>query len=101
MNSLRAACAGGHYKCVKLLLDAGEACSIDTIECGDILINVCKRGYRECVQLLINAGANCFYKTSDHGQEGLTAVHIAALGNDSEIMKILLSTGIPVSSYIT
>lgn len=59
-------------------------------------MEACKGGHHKCVELLLESGATCDFETND----GLTAVHFAALKDDSFIMDTLLSKGAPVWQYI-
>lgn len=54
---LSCACANGHERCVRLLLEAGADVNSQENEGQTALVNATERGHKSCVDLLIKAGA--------------------------------------------
>jgi len=91
-TALHAACRGGHWEIVKVLLDAGA--NIDPLDAnGDTpLILASLRGHVKVVQVLAEAGANLDAVSI---RSGYTAVHAAACYGHVPVVQELCDRGAP------
>lgn len=77
----------GNAPMIRLLIQHGA--DVNTLECKAIFNSVFSRSI-DALNCLIDAGANC------ETQDG-TALHLAILQGDPEMVEILLSAGVPIS----
>ena len=87
---LHVACANGHMKLVKWLLDSG--CDIDRIDYFDTtpLTVASREGYTDIVKLLVDYGADINWMGD---WWGMTPIHFAFKNDHMETVELLLSCG--------
>ncbi|KAF9912886.1 Glycerophosphocholine phosphodiesterase [Linnemannia zychae] len=90
---LSIACRLGHVDAVKLLIQYGAYLDAQDEDGETCLIIASKNGHVECVKLLI-AGAQKGANLELHERfYGWTALHLAAIENHPEVVKVLLEAG--------
>ncbi|KAF9103319.1 Glycerophosphocholine phosphodiesterase [Mortierella sp. GBA35] len=90
---LSIACRLGHVEAVKLLIQYGADLDAQDEDGESCLIIASKNGHVECVRLLIagaQKGANLELQERFYGW---TALHLAAIENHPEVVKVLLEAG--------
>ncbi|KAK3838316.1 MAG: Glycerophosphoryl diester phosphodiesterase family-domain-containing protein [Linnemannia elongata] len=90
---LSIACRLGHVEAVRLLIQYGADLDAQDEDGESCLIIASKNGHVECVKLLISGakkGANLELRERFYGW---TALHLAAIENHPEVIKVLLEAG--------
>ncbi|XP_029766615.1 ankyrin repeat and death domain-containing protein 1A [Terrapene carolina triunguis] len=88
LTALHLAVEGGHYDCVKLLLEAGCDVNAQTQKAMTCLHYAALHGYEDMARVLIDA--RIYIDAVNH--QNASAVHIAVLQNFPAIVKLLIDT---------
>ncbi|KAF9179517.1 Glycerophosphocholine phosphodiesterase [Haplosporangium sp. Z 11] len=98
---LSIACRMGHVEAAKLLLNYGANPDAQDEDGESCLIIAAKNGHVECVKLLIagpQSGARANLELRER-YYGWTALHLAAIENHPEVVKVLLAAGANPNVY--
>ncbi|KAG0003658.1 Glycerophosphocholine phosphodiesterase, partial [Modicella reniformis] len=98
---LSIACRLGHVEVAKLLIHFGADLNAQDEDGESCLLIAAKNGHLECVNLLIagagnGVGANLELR---EGYYGWTALHLAAIENHPEVVRVLLAAGANPNVY--
>ncbi|XP_019854775.1 PREDICTED: ankyrin-1-like [Amphimedon queenslandica] len=99
---LSISCYEGHQKIVKLLLDFNADPNIQMIQFNGLtpLMLACYHENHNIVKLLLQAGVYVDAQ-SDHNWGRITALHIASIRNDTQLVRLLLNANADVNVQTT
>jgi ankyrin repeat protein len=84
------AASAGHTPVVKYLIDAGADVDKQDKDGQTALLHACKRSFNETATLLLESGADVNFQSK---KRGVTALMIAAVWDNTELVQILLDHG--------
>ena len=94
-------CAGGHLRCVNLLIKAGADVNLNPLTRDGLpapLEEAAQRGYVQCLKTLVQAGAELDRKSPVPYRKFDTALMYASENGNVECVRILLQSGASVNA---
>nr|XP_024657355.1 ankyrin repeat and protein kinase domain-containing protein 1-like [Maylandia zebra] len=89
LTPLHTAADGGHYECVRLLLDSGCNVNAQTNRKMNALHYVAQHGHDREASLLLKAGINVDAINNQH----CTPLHLAVFNNHTKVVRLLIDAG--------